>query len=1019
MNSVDQGTIQTLDSLLDGFEDYANRVGVDGVDLQQFVSNWHSGNERVLSTDAYVELLRVWMEYKFQAGSVVSVDYALSQFPGIEFEDSARSILEFERQRLEATWSVGGEASKQLQRSLPRAPGSWEDFDLVAELGEGAFARVYLARQRSMANRLVALKITWRKTRESQWLARLQHSAIVPIYSVHQAGPLFGVCMPYLGNTTLADLLSAQGGDLGDQTSTEVDTGRQTSPPSTENLPADGKSLLTKLRQRQSHLYTVMRKSETTEAKTDFLGHEAEAPSQRLESEAVDLKLDYPTTEIQERTSTARALTGLNYVESVAWIGAQLANALEHAHRLGIVHCDIKPANVLLAADGQPRLLDFNVAQEPRLLRQNQADGNQAEGQQTLIGGTRGYMAPEQVLLLSGEQNCMLDGRADIYALGAVLFELLSRRRPSQGELAAVPAASIQRRLRAVNPSVTPALAAIVSKCLVVDREARYQSATELYEDLDAHVHHRPLIHQREPSLWERVAKCRRRHPHATSAGSILSIAAVTVLVMLMWAVRLRDNGRQMALELDQRALHAELATALPTVSAAREYVELRDEVLNDSQQIANILRRLTPPPFQPERLVEQLPLETQLELYTYTRLFYLIDQAEVELAAPSVGAAEENKTWALPVELASFHARSGGDARIPKLYEAYFAGDYSDVIVRNRRDEDLADADFARWLFVGHSFLQLQQWADAAEAYTYALAMSPDLAIARFYRGISRMKAGRWEEAAEDFSAVKLQQPKLMEARFNLAQVDKQLGRLDKAEDELTEAIELGWQSVMGYYTRASLRKQSGRIEAAKADYSMALKLQPVSEADWLQLGLLVLRSDPQRAEQYFRECLSRFPNSRMARQNLAHVLSESLGRPQESINMLNELIELGRPLPEYYSGRAVLLARYNEPNKALADLRSAEQLNPQVPLVQFQLACGYSLLAGLAAEAEPTELEASSDELRDLAINWYSRALKSEGKLRTLATKDSDLRWLREQPEFTSISQAFATIDVAVENE
>src|SRR5205807_9952023 len=80
-------------------------------------------------------------------------------------------------------------------------------FQLTAELGRGTFGRVYLARQGDLANRAVALKISVDLTGESQMLAQLQHTNIVPVYSVHQAGPLHAVCMPYFGPTTLADVL--------------------------------------------------------------------------------------------------------------------------------------------------------------------------------------------------------------------------------------------------------------------------------------------------------------------------------------------------------------------------------------------------------------------------------------------------------------------------------------------------------------------------------------------------------------------------------------------------------------------------------------------------------------------------------------------------------------------------------------------------------------------------------------------------------------------------------------------
>jgi hypothetical protein len=103
-------------------------------------------------------------------------------------------------------------------------------FRLVAELGRGGFGRVYLAEQPALADRLVALKVTPDPSGEPQRLARLQHTHIVPVYSVHRAGPWQAVCMPYLGPTTLAHVLRALQAQQG--------------------LPASGKGLVSTLRSR-------------------------------------------------------------------------------------------------------------------------------------------------------------------------------------------------------------------------------------------------------------------------------------------------------------------------------------------------------------------------------------------------------------------------------------------------------------------------------------------------------------------------------------------------------------------------------------------------------------------------------------------------------------------------------------------------------------------------------------------------------------------------------------------------
>src|SRR5262249_50857514 len=91
--------------------------------------------------------------------------------------------------------------------AMPRAGQQVAGFHLLAELGRGAFGRVFQARQGELANRLVVLKIVPNLLRESQTLAQLQHTHIVPIYSVHQAGPFQAFCMPYFGAATLADVV--------------------------------------------------------------------------------------------------------------------------------------------------------------------------------------------------------------------------------------------------------------------------------------------------------------------------------------------------------------------------------------------------------------------------------------------------------------------------------------------------------------------------------------------------------------------------------------------------------------------------------------------------------------------------------------------------------------------------------------------------------------------------------------------------------------------------------------------
>ncbi|HEY2156119.1 MAG TPA: serine/threonine-protein kinase, partial [Isosphaeraceae bacterium] len=317
--------------------------------------------------------------------------------------------------------SAAFRATATPEVAFPESGQTIAGFHLREELGRGSFARVFLAEERQLADRPVALKVSRSGSREPQTLARLQHTHIVPVHStrVDPATGLHLLCMPYFGRVTLDRLLAEPG------------------------------------------------------AKTAATGADVLAALDRLEPATGP---DAPTA----RSTFAR----LPYARALAWWGARMAEALAHAHERGVLHRDIKPSNVLVTADGLPMLLDFNLARDPR---------SDAAGPS--LGGTVAYMAPEHLDALADGDDARVDGRADVFALGVLLFEALTGRRPFPTPVGASSVAEALRHaadsrrgalpsIRETHPEVPGAMEAVVLKCLAVDPAARYHSASALAADL-------------------------------------------------------------------------------------------------------------------------------------------------------------------------------------------------------------------------------------------------------------------------------------------------------------------------------------------------------------------------------------------------------------------------------------------------------------------------------------------------------------------------------------------------------
>jgi serine/threonine protein kinase/Flp pilus assembly protein TadD len=872
-------------------------------------------------------------------------------------------------------------------------------FRLLKQLGQGAFGRVFLAQQGDLADREVVLKVSPSVEMESRILARLQHTNIVPIYSIHRAGAIQAVCMPYFGSTTLAHVMQG----LADRPS----------------LPQTGEALLGTMQGRRS-----------------TLGNAPSTKGGRDESPALVPPVQ-EKAELKGANGPVEILQGLSYVDAVLWIGARLADGLAHAHERGIVHRDLKPANVLITDEGQPMLLDFNMAQDTR----------RDVAALAQVGGTLPYMAPEQLDALRRDAP-LVDATGDVYALGVILYELLTGCHPfvhHRGAVRDVLTKMIQERqgpppsLRRWNRNVSPAVEAIVRHCLEPDRARRYSSARELKEDLERQLENLPLRHVREPSIRERASKWLRRNP---KLGSVVTLgAAAVILVALLGLVvargeRLADVQAQSELTrflADRKAAQTLLTARTGDAAQLDAGVQSGRELLGrygvlDGKGRGQIkaMRRLPAADREAfEAAVSELllvlsrgvALQAAERQDSSRREDALAEALRLNELAESWGdEAGSRALWLQRAEIYRLLGRADEARLLLERAEATplrTAADHylvaADLVSRGRHRQALPllleataryPQDFWCWFLLGVCYDSLGQSGDAVACYGTCLAIAPDSHWAYFNRGLAQLRLGKPAQAEIDFDRAIALRPAMIEAYCNRALARIAQKKYDDAIKDLDEALALGADPTYVLFLRADARQRAGDHSGARKDREEGMRHEPTDEKGWLSRGYARLGSDPKGALADFEQALRINPRSLAALQNKAHVLSK-LGRDREAIAALDKVVEVYPDFTRARDGRAVLRARLKQRSAAHDDAEECLSRD-KTPLITYQLAGVYAL----TSRDEPAD--------RKEAFRLLSVALR-KGVGFDLLESDKDLDPIRDSREFKKLVEAAQAIRAA----
>ena len=534
----------------------------------------------------------------------------------------------------------------------------------------------------------------------------------------------------------------------------------------------------------------------------------------------------------------------------------QICNALEAAHLEGVIHRDLKPQNVMVDKQGRVSVMDFGIARSMEV----SAGMTQTGG----LLGTPEYMSPEQA---KGER---LDARTDLFALGIIFYELLTGDSPYKAETAM---ASLYRRTREVarppielNPAIPAALSDIVVRCLQIDKEKRYASATEILHDLTAGQATRPATITLPRQLRLPSAEVLRRHrwPIAGVACSLVLLAVYGTKHSFRRPAKPVATGRAISLAIlpfSNSTGDQKLDWLGPSLA------EMLSTDVGQSSQLRTV---------SPDR-VQQIMHDLQISADAFS------DRATVQRLADMSNA--DTIVW-------GHYTKFGDQIRVDATLRDLKRDRNISFKVEGAADKDVFVDQLAQQV---RNNLSLQGNAlDELKAQAFKPSSGSVDAIRFYSQGAALSRAGKNIEALSDFQQATQADPQFALAYAKLAETYANLGHDPEAEQASRKAVSLSenlparekyviaandariqhdYPKAIGLYENIAasapgdietqfelgrLYEDSGEVDKARDHYSKALTGDPNNASALLALGRLQLRqSNPTEALRYFNQGL------------------------------------------------------------------------------------------------------------------------------------------------------------------
>jgi serine/threonine protein kinase/tetratricopeptide (TPR) repeat protein len=831
------------------------------------------------------------------------------------------------------------------------AHGELGDFRILRQVGRGGMGIVYEAEQISL-NRPVALKVLpfastldarqlQRFKNEAQAAAALHHTNIVPVFATGCERGVHYYAMQFIDGHTVADLIS--------------------------ELRRPAEALAPHVEPTGPYL----------------ADRDATPPAATL-----------PT----ERTARSPA-----HFRTVARLGVQAAEALEHAHQLGIVHRDIKPGNLLVDVRGNLWVTDFGLAH------------CQSQAGLTMTGdlvGTLRYMSPEQALA----KRVPIDHRTDIYSLGATLYELLTLAPVFSGgdreELLRQIAFEEPRKPRRLNKAIPPELETIVLKALEKNPAERYATAQDLADDLGRWLKDEP-IRARRPSLVLRARKWARRHRPVVAGSAAVILAGLIFALVLAFSYERRraatkravttalarvetllDQGDKQTDNPEQWQATARLAEeALESAEKLLATGEGTDELRAQVREVRTVVKRAV----------------------TDSQMLVTLDQIRLEQTT------FRNETFDRAVAAALYAKALGGygvDLEAPEAAVALVRGSRLQVallgaledwlrVTKNPREQKQLwrvlhaielEPDAFRvqwWAATQHGdaakLLKLAKEASAQRlSATTVSHLATDLRRVSEWTAAERLLRAAQERQPGDFwlntqLAVYLIDPgRSRERSYAYHPPDpSRRSRAEEAIGYLRAALALRSNNPGAHLNLGTALSAKGDLEAAIREYRAALHIERNYAAAHYNLGSALFDQGHQtEAESAYREAIRLKPEYAEAHSELA-VLLASQGKKAEAIREYREAIRIRADLFQAHYNLARILLDQGDFTEAIKEYRAVISLQPNHARAHLNLGVALKEKRQLEAAIQEYQIALKIDPSFAMAHNNLGVALREKGKL------------------------------------